>query len=265
MYKKISKFVLLTYLISWTMWSLLALLTHYTSMKFSQPICMILFTLGGLGPTFAPFLLADPRTDRDGFKKFIGQILKARVNPLWYLYIIAIPLVLFLIPYLINYSYFSTRIQFIRKPLYMLLVFIPTNILFGGLEELGWRGTLLPEFMKKYSLFMSTLITSIIWIIWHLPLWFVKGSSQEGSSFFVFLIIGFCFSFILSALYNRTKSIFLCVICHSIINSYSSIFNILIKNIYLDLLIMLAFSVVLFLFLSKDKEKNLKENIETID
>jgi uncharacterized protein len=44
---------------------------------------------------------------------------------------------------------------------------------FGIGEETGWRGFLLPELHKRYSLFTSALLVAVIWIIWHIPaFWF---------------------------------------------------------------------------------------------
>ena len=35
-------------------------------------------------------------------------------------------------------------------------------------EELGWRGFMLPQLLKKHSLFTSSLLIGIFWGIWHL-------------------------------------------------------------------------------------------------
>lgn len=265
MYKKTGKFVLFTYLISWTMWGILALLTHYTSLKFSQPLGMILFVLGGLGPTFGAFLITNPQTDKEEYKKYIGQVLKTRVSLIWYLFILIVPFILFSIPYIINHSSLHIETSIFTVPVYMLLIYIPQNVLFGGLEELGWRGILLPGFMRKFSLALSTLFTSIIWSLWHLPLWLINGSPQENVNPIIFFVFGLCFSFLLSTLYVRTKSIFLCVITHSIFNSYSGIINMLFKNIYFELLIMLLFSTAIFIVFGKDRSNNMKENIGTVN
>ncbi len=46
------------------------------------------------------------------------------------------------------------------------LVWIVT---FGLGEESGWRGFLLPELSKRFSLRISALIVALIWMLWHLP------------------------------------------------------------------------------------------------
>ncbi|MDF2907069.1 MAG: Abortive infection protein [Herbinix sp.] len=49
------------------------------------------------------------------------------------------------------------------------LVWVAT---FGLGEESGWRGFLLPELNKRYTLRTSSLIVAIVWIFWHLPAFF---------------------------------------------------------------------------------------------
>ncbi len=45
-------------------------------------------------------------------------------------------------------------------------------ISFGIGEEIGWRGFLLPELLKKHGIIKSTLILWGFWTLWHLPFFF---------------------------------------------------------------------------------------------
>lgn len=40
----------------------------------------------------------------------------------------------------------------------------------GGLEELGWRGFMLPELQKRWSPLTASLLIAVAWSLWHLPL-----------------------------------------------------------------------------------------------
>jgi membrane protease YdiL (CAAX protease family) len=126
---------------------------------------------------------------------------------------------------LINSAITGKQQMLIQQPVYMLFVMIPVMIIGGGLEELGWRGVLLPELLKKYSILVSTIIVSITWVIWHIPLWFINGVYQYGSNFaeFAFPVIGI--SLLFSFVYVKTKSIFMCILFHSLSNSYMAIFS----------------------------------------
>lgn len=62
-----------------------------------------------------------------------------------------------------------------------LLIFAIWMIFYGLGEETGWRGYLLIEFSKKYSVRTSTLYVSIIWALWHAPLFiYDKDLSSLG-------------------------------------------------------------------------------------
>ncbi len=264
MLKKTIKFILYTYLISWFFWVILAFLSIYKGYEFGEPRFMVLFSLGGLGPFFSVFILKNPVRNNQEFKTFFAQIIKWAVNPLWYLWIFFIPFFLFLIPWIINYLANGSTIPIFRQEVFLILSLIPMNILYGGLEEVGWRGILLPELMKKYSIILSTVITSIIWSLWHIPLWFIKSSPQENMNILFFIILGLSFSFLLTVVYTKTKSIFLCILLHSIFNTYPNIMNLPISSLYRDSLIMLAFAVITFMVFEKVDLSNFVYNNKKI-
>jgi len=61
---------------------------------------------------------------------------------------------------------------------------------FGLGEESGWRGYMLPELYKRYSLLKSALIVAGVWIIWHLPAFLFNPNYMEMG----FGIIGWAIS-----------------------------------------------------------------------
>ena len=93
----------------------------------------------------------------------------------------------------------------------------------GGLEELGWRGLLLPELSKKLNFPISALIVGVIWAVWHLPMFFIQGLSHYQSDFLEFTIQTVGLGLVLAWLFGRTKSIFICVLFHAFYNASSSI------------------------------------------
>ena len=60
---------------------------------------------------------------------------------------------------------------------------------YGGEEELGWRGIMQPILEKLLPFPVATVITGTVWGIWHIPLWFVEGSSQQNMAFPFFLVL----------------------------------------------------------------------------
>lgn len=45
-------------------------------------------------------------------------------------------------------------------------------------EEPGWRGYALDGLQSRHSALVSSLIVGIVWLAWHLPLFFIEGTWQ---------------------------------------------------------------------------------------
>jgi CAAX amino terminal protease family. len=93
------------------------------------------------------------------------------------------------------------------------------------MEEAGWRWLLQPELEKMFPFSIAALITSFVWSFWHLPLFFIKGSSQSGISFFAFMVLVIGVSFALATVYGYSKNIWLCVLMHCCLNAFPTSFE----------------------------------------
>ena len=89
--------------------------------------------------------------------------------------------------------------------------------LFSGplAEELGWRGFATPRLQVKYNALVSSLILGVIWCCWHLPLFFLTGSSQRGIPFPIYLMLVVTLGVYFTWLYNNTHgSLIITVLAH---------------------------------------------------
>ena len=116
--------------------------------------------------------------------------------------------------------FISGSIQ-IRSVFAVLLIFI-RSIAFGGIEEIGWRYTFQPFIEKKLPYFAATISTFVFWGIWHFLFFYIDGSISI-IQVFPFLIGLLTNCFILSAIYNCTNNLWLCVLTHSLINTFSQV------------------------------------------
>lgn len=54
-----------------------------------------------------------------------------------------------------------------------IVLFLVANVvLFGGVEELGWRGFLQPQLQERTSVLTAGLGIGVLWWAWYLPLFF---------------------------------------------------------------------------------------------
>ena len=66
-------------------------------------------------------------------------------------------------------------------------------LLGGGQEELGWRGYIVDPLEARLGAWLGNLVLGVIWAFWHLPLFFIPGTSQTFMPFagFVLLTTGY--------------------------------------------------------------------------
>lgn len=220
---RVQEYLLIAFFISWLSWGILILLTALNIVQFQSFIGLLLFGIGGFGPTFSAVLCLDGKLTLRKIGKFIFQHQKRT----WFY------LVLFAILALLTTGLSSMETNS-AMPWYSLpVVFLVCTLIGGGNEELGWRGTLQPllervigERIKNRTLsfVITSLVVGIIWAIWHLPLWFVSGSTQQGISFGWFALAAILLSFWLGCIYRRTSSVFYCMLFHGFMNLVDSYF-----------------------------------------
>lgn len=95
----------------------------------------------------------------------------------------------------------------------------------GAGEELGWRGFALDRLQNKWNALIASLILGILWAAWHFPLFFIKGTPQQGMGFGTFIfwlwcLQVVCLSVLTTWVYNNTHRSILSAVCmHFMFNS----------------------------------------------
>jgi membrane protease YdiL (CAAX protease family) len=112
-----------------------------------------------------------------------------------------------------------------------ILPFAIFTLFFGPLpEELGWRGYALDRLQEKYGALVSSLILGIVWTLWHMPLFFIKGSYQNslgwGTVAFWWYMSDKTFeSILMTWIYNHNqRSTLSAVLFHFMINFVGELF-----------------------------------------
>ena len=226
--KSLWSFLLLTFAFSWALWIPMAL----AGTKASLPILVIgAFTPSVFGGLMT-YRAADQAGRADFWRRLIGF---RRIGLVWY------AVIGFLYPAILSITFLLEHVlggdlpslegarETISQPL-ALIVFILTMIIGGPLaEELGWRGFALDRLQSKWTALRASLVLGVIHAAWHLPLFFVVGTSQESMGFatttyWLWVIQVITTSIFYTWIYNNSgRSILSAILLHFMSNSTTTI------------------------------------------
>jgi len=92
----------------------------------------------------------------------------------------------------------------------------------AGGEEIGWRGFLVPELMKFNSFTRTSIITGIIWSVWHVPLILWSDYHSKTPSWYAvtcFAVMVISISFVFAWLRMKSGSVWPAVLLHATHNA----------------------------------------------
>lgn len=216
----------------------------------SIPMMTMWLLYANTPPIIAIFLILSSK--QRTFKELLKELFALKQPLRYYAIAILLPILSSVIPL------FQGQASIIA-PLYLPLVMWPMNAFFGGLEEVGWRYIFQPALEQKMSFTLATIITGAIWAVWHLPLFFVEGVNQYTMNFWSFAIWVMGLAFALAVLYRLSKSIWLCILFHSLINAITDSISPEFTDIQSSIvgaIIMIAVSLSLLKLLPEQKNLN---------
>jgi len=99
---------------------------------------------------------------------------------------------------------------------------ISLNTLFAIGEEIGWRGLMLDELGKRFSLPITSIIIGIVWSLWHAPLIILFGYNYPTNrllGILLYTVICIIWTYILSILKILGGSIIPAAVMHGMLNA----------------------------------------------
>jgi len=187
--------------------------------------------LGALSSSLAAIVLVVVEGRKGGLRELLGRILIWRVGFQWWafaLFFAIIPSVAAL--YLFDLLGGPPVDWSGLPPLYTVVpMFIMLTIAAGIGEEFGWRGFLLPRLQTHHNALVSGLIVGVAWATWHIPLFFIKGTSQydmQSQGGLLPAVLGYSLFVIVSSIqftwvFNNTKgSVLLAAVLHGASNAW---------------------------------------------
>ena len=180
---------------------------------YGTPIGLFTLMLGGLSSAIWGAIISI-RYHHSSFKQLVRDFFQVKQAPLNYL------LVLIFIGLDFLPQVFSG--EMIIPTWYLPIILFVKALVFGGIEEIGWRYFFQPTLQEKLTYLVSTLCTFVAWSLWHLLYFYIDGSLARIHLLpFLLGLLSNCF--ILSAIYTKTRSLWLCVMTHALINALSQL------------------------------------------
>ena len=263
------RFFILTFLWSWLFWGIAILIGSGNSQDFSEMITstsieMPLMLIGACGPVFGAFISLRTINGKSAIKPFIKQFFSLKFGwKVWLTIFLVLGLSTF-VAWIVPEFFGHNRISPYLPSVYIFPVYLLLMIFFGGgQEEIGWRGYILPFLEKRFGLIIGSLILGIVWAIWHLPLWFMPGSTQVFMNFFAFILTAIGYSYFFSWVINASGNrLFSGLIAHGTANAFIPLFPTLImehnvSQIRLWIYCSLIFTIgILFVIIRTVKSRN---------
>lgn len=167
---------------------------------------ILMYVAGGFGPSLVALLLTWRWEGGEGLRRMGRRVIQFKIGWRWYLAAIAVVLcgalgqilIVRLIGQPFDFALFLTQLS----SLLPLLVLGPFS------EELGWRGYALDRLQSRFTPLVASLLLGAAWAFWHLPLFFMPGTSQHELAipFVPFLITLLTMSVLFTWLHNHTRA-----------------------------------------------------------
>ncbi|MCE7992324.1 MAG: CPBP family intramembrane metalloprotease [Roseivirga sp.] len=211
--RQVFLFFLATYVFSWSMFALGSALDV-------TPILLI----GIWGPSLMSLFFTYRFYGKQGLRSFFGRFKRANVRWYWWLALILLPAAIHLGGRSLWQLYYEGEVNPFYLPLqYWAGSIIPSFLIAGFGEEMGWRGFALPRLQQHYSATKSALILGLFHTMWHLPTYWLGQGIHNVPGIYVLLFV-LPWTFIFCWLYNRSGgSLIFAVSFHAISNASLSI------------------------------------------
>lgn len=180
---------------------------------YTTPVGMVTIGIGGVSSALWGTIIA-VKYKKYSMKRILKDFFAVKQKPSSYLFVL-----LFLS---LDFCYVIFNGKLVLSTWYIPLILFFKAIIFGGIEEVGWRYVFQPVLQERHNYITSTIITFAVWGIWHFSYFYIEGTLSQVQVF-GFLLGLFTNCFILSSLFIKTNSLWICIMTHSLINVFSQL------------------------------------------
>jgi uncharacterized protein len=238
-------------------------ISFYLSHKNINTLLFSLIFIGLLIPSITSIIMIYSSKNKKLIKDFWDRLRFSKINVNFFTKaLLSVPIILFLATG-ISLLFGESSSQFmVSKEINILsgqgLFSILILFLAPLFEELGWRGYGVDSLRAYYNLFKTSIIFGILWTLWHVPLFFIKGyyPNQLLHINIVYAINYAASVFIISFLlnwiyYKNNRSIWAAILFHFSANIFAVLFQ---TAPFTKCIITILASIILIIIILKDKK-----------
>ena len=175
-----------------------------------------------LSPAIASYIVLKRNHKAAGLREWLQAVFYAKSNGYPYFFVIAGLVLYFSLHAVLSGCAVSPL------PFYAFFLSLPGNLFIGGLEEAGWSYILQPGLDRKFGYVLSCVLSGTIWILWHIPLFFIPGTNHATGLIdpLMFAIQCIALRFFFGAIRKTAgkSGVFLCILFHTMFNAAFSVF-----------------------------------------
>ena len=189
-----------------------------------SPTIVVISAVTAMIPSF---IISSAYSTKQGVREYLSSLVKPRGGRLWYLGAILIYPALYLLGAAITNAsgqgvgWLRADIAGTNLGALVTITFLYQLVYSNCVgEEPGWRGFALRKLQSQYSPLVASLIVSFVWILWHLPLWYLENGAFTTAYLVRQFLYGGAIGVTISWLYNRSEGSILAVgLMHTSLNT----------------------------------------------
>ncbi|RKX77168.1 MAG: CPBP family intramembrane metalloprotease [Spirochaetes bacterium] len=230
------RFFTVTFLWSWLIWLPLVLAGFGVislSRESLKSITIPVMVLAAFGPAVGAFYSLRTLNGKGSIRVYLKSFFSLKFGWKVWIAIFSILGISTAISWFIPELFGADRLGMLLPNIYIFPIYWLVMVFFGGgQEEIGWRGYALPFLEKQYGRWFGSIILAVLWACWHLPLWFIPGTSQTYVNFAGFIMLTLGYSFFYSWIMKASgKKPLAGLIVHGTANAFVPVFPVLVMTL----------------------------------
>jgi membrane protease YdiL (CAAX protease family) len=223
------RFFIVTFLWSWLIWLPIVLAAFKIipiNKELLTSITIPVTIIAAFGPAVGAFVSLRTLKGKGAISTFLKSFLS--INFGWKVWVTIFSLLSFstAIAWFIPELFGESRLPMLLPNIYIFPIYwVMMVFIGGGQEEIGWRGYILAFLENRFGSWLGSIILALVWACWHIPLWFIPGTSQTYMNFIGFIMLTLGYSFFFSWIMKSSgKRPLVGLIVHGTANAFIPVF-----------------------------------------